>query len=627
MFDYEVSDTDSAIALAKTANDLARKIGDTLYLANINKYLGNFLAYQGDHYQSLKYTLEALKLFEIIENDIGISGAWNNIGENYYELDLYGEAFDFYNKSLNKSTEINDSLGRAVALYNVGKVLKAMGQYQKAKNTLEEAKELSEKIEDLEGIPYVLNDIGEIYIYEGDFDKALASLEEALDICLNNEESINFYILTPEILNKIAIVYRNKEIFEEALNYHNRAIKYYEQLSNEGGIAETLLEKGRTYEKYGQVNAAKSAYNNGLAMGQDSNNKGVLIKIYKELSEIFEKQNDHKQALDFYKKYKVMGDSLFNEKKSKQFAQLQIQYETQKKDVEIALLNEREAQQEAQLKNEEFLRNVLVVILAFTAVLLVTLYRSGERRKKINELLILHQKEIEAQSKELEKLLEMKDKFFSIVSHDLRSPINALVGILDMQDEGHLSQDELKHLTKSLRIRLNNTRKLLDNLLDWAMVQMNEIDIKEEDLELKRIVEENLTFFREVNDKEINFFNKVEGEVAFADRNMLDLVIRNLISNSIKFTDDKGEVEVYVESNDHELTVCIGDNGVGMTKEQTEKLFDTSVIYTTPGTSNEKGTGLGLKLCKEFVERMGGKIWVESEEGKGSTFKFTVKKA
>jgi len=628
MFDYEISNPDSAVALAKIAKELAEKTRDTAYLANINKSLGNFLAYQGDYRQSLKYTLEALKLFEITDNQVGISGSWNNIGENYYELDLYGEAFDYYNKALNKSTEINDSLGRAVALYNVGKVLKAMGQYQKAKKTLQEAKALSETIGDLEGIPYVLNDIGEILIYEQEFDKALSSLEEALEICIENEEAINFYVLTPEILNKIAIVYREKEVFEEALNYHNRANKYFEQLGNEGGVAETLLEKGKTYESYGQLGAATRSLNKGLAMGKDANNKGVQIKIYKELSEIYEKQNEYDQALDYYKNYKAMGDSLFSEKKSEQFAQLQVKYETQKKDVEIALLNEREQQRKDQLKNEEFLRNVLVVILAFTAVLLVTLYRSSERRKKINELLILHQKEIEAQSKELEKLLEMKDKFFSIVSHDLRSPINALVGILDMQDEGHLTQDELKQLTKSLRIRLNNTRKLLDNLLDWAMLQMNEIDIKEEELKLKAIVEENLTFFREVNDKDIKFFNKVEGEIARADRNMLDLIIRNLISNSIKFTGEQGAVEVFVEHNDKDnLTVCISDDGVGMSQEQTEMLFDKSVIYTTPGTSNEKGTGLGLKLCKEFVERMGGKIWVESEEDKGSTFKFTIKKA
>lgn len=625
--DYEISDPDSTVSLALYALNLAEKLKDTTYMAGINDYLGIMSTYQGDNYKALQYELEALKLYEAVGNDDGISNIWNNIGESYYELDLFNEAYDYYNKSLNKFRELNDSLGLAISTYNVGRVLKSLGQLEKAKKFINEAKELSEAIGDKEGIPYALNDLGEIYIKEGKLDEALTTLAEALDKCEELKDVLEIYILTPEILNKMAKVYRMKNNPNEALNYHNRALAYYQNLGNESGIGETYLGKGRTFIMSNRINEAKRFLNLSLSIANDENNMGLKTEAFEELSKLYEKQGNYREALEFYKKFKNIGDSLYSEKKSEQFAQLQVKYETQQKDVEIALLNEREEQRQSQLKNEEFLRNVLVVILAFTAVLLVTLYRSGARRKKINELLVVHQKEIEAQSKELESLLQMKDKFFSIVSHDLRSPINALVGILDMAEGGHLTQEELQQVTKSLRIRLKNTRKLLDNLLDWAMVQMNEIEIKQEPLELKLIVEENLTFFREVNDKNISFFNKINKEIVVADRNMLDLIIRNLVSNSIKFTEEKGYVEVYAETEGENYVVCIGDNGVGMSQDQVEKVFDNALIYTTPGTSNEKGTGLGLKLCKEFVDRMGGKIWVESEKGKGSVFKFTVKKA
>lgn len=627
IFDYEISDPDSAISLALYARKLAMKQQDTLYLAAISEYLGILSNYQGENYKALQYDLDALKYYQHLNNQRGVAGALNNIGESYYELDLYNEAYDYYNQALNKSKKINDSLGTAVALYNVGKVLKATGQLSQAEKMVSEAKELSEKIGDLGGIPYALSDLGEIYLMEGKLDLALETLQEALLKSEASKDVLEIYILTPEILNKIARIYRIKGEFEKALDYHERALEFYENLSNENGLAETYLGMGRTLIKQGDLQQAKSLLNKGLTMASDENNMRIKVDIYREMSRLYELQNDYQHSLEFYKKYKTLGDSLFSEKKSEQFAQLQIQYETQAKDMEIALLNEREQQQQTQLKNEEFLRNILVVILAFTAVLLITLYRSSARRKKMNELLIVHQKEIEAQSKELESLLKLKDKFFSIVSHDLRSPINALVGILDMLDEGHLTQEELLQVTKSLRIRLTNTRKLLDSLLDWAMVQMNEIEIKNEILALKPIVEENLTFFREVNDKHIQFFNKIEDEQVEGDKNMLDLIMRNLVSNSIKFTPEKGIVEVYVEEGKENWVVCVSDNGVGMSPDQVDKVFDNSLIYTTPGTSNEKGTGLGLKLCKEFVGRMGGEIWVESEEGKGSTFKFTVKKA
>ncbi|MEM6755381.1 MAG: HAMP domain-containing sensor histidine kinase, partial [Cyanobacteria bacterium P01_C01_bin.38] len=304
-----------------------------------------------------------------------------------------------------------------------------------------------------------------------------------------------------------------------------------------------------------------------------------------------------------------------------------MEFEIERKDVAIAELNAQQQLRQEQLKNQEFIRNVLVVILAFTGILLFTLYRNSVKRRKANEKLIAHQAEIEAKRKELESLLSMKDKFFSIVSHDLRSPINGLVGILDLLDEGHISQEELVKVTSSLKQRLDGTRKMLDNLLDWALVEMNEITLQWDEVNLMKSVDDNLSFFKEINEKGITFKNQIKkGLKVKADPNMLDLILRNLIANSIKFMDEKGEVIISSSTTNGKATVSVKDNGVGMGTDQISKIFDTNVLYTTKGTANEKGTGLGLKLCKEFVEKMGGTIWVESEEDKGSTFNFTLEK-
>jgi signal transduction histidine kinase len=304
-----------------------------------------------------------------------------------------------------------------------------------------------------------------------------------------------------------------------------------------------------------------------------------------------------------------------------------LKFETESKDSQIAALNQQQEQQERELNKQEFVRNILVVVMALSAILLVTIYRSGQRRRKINMLLLQHQEETEKRSEELERLNQVKDKFFSIISHDLRSPINALSGMLDLLDKGAVTAEELPLHIKELRVRFNHTRTLLNNLLDWTLLQMDKLNLQASKIELSRIVDENIQLLAPVQSKDIIIQNDIpKPTVAFADSNTINLVIRNLITNAVKFTNDGGRVLIKSEDKGNEWMVSVRDNGVGMKPEVLNMLFDKTAPYTTRGTANEKGTGLGLILCKEFVEKNGGRIWVESKEGDGSTFYFTLPK-
>jgi signal transduction histidine kinase len=243
-------------------------------------------------------------------------------------------------------------------------------------------------------------------------------------------------------------------------------------------------------------------------------------------------------------------------------------------------------------------------------------------------LLLQHQDEMEKRSEELERLNQVKDKFFSIISHDLRSPINALAGLLDLIDKGAIKPEEMHKHTKELKVRFNHTRTLLNNLLDWTLLQMDKLNLQAAKINLYRLVEENIQLLGSVQDKKISMINEVpENAIGFADSNTINLVIRNLITNAIKFTNDGGRVVIAAREQGREWIVSVSDNGVGMKAEIMSMLFDKTAPYTTRGTANEKGTGLGLILCKEFVEKNGGRIWVESAEDKGSTFYFTLPKA
>jgi signal transduction histidine kinase len=288
-----------------------------------------------------------------------------------------------------------------------------------------------------------------------------------------------------------------------------------------------------------------------------------------------------------------------------------------------------EEQRKAEINRKELIQNILVVATALSVILLFAVYRSGQRKIKINKLLLEHQEDIKRRSIELEQLNQVKDKFFSIISHDLRSPMNALSGILGLMDKGNnISQEEFSRLSKELKTQFNHTKTLINNLLDWALLQMDKLKIQQEKIDVHVLIDSNATLVTSMQVKEVKIINNVlSSTVAIGDTNMINLVMRNLMTNAIKFSEAGDIVEIGAKEEGNNYVISVKDNGVGINPEVQKLLFEKTSGYSTRGTANEKGTGLGLILCKEFVERNGGKIWFESEPGKGSTFYFTVKKA
>jgi signal transduction histidine kinase len=339
-------------------------------------------------------------------------------------------------------------------------------------------------------------------------------------------------------------------------------------------------------------------------------------------------KGDFKKSLAYFKRFKQLEDTLFSQDMQAKLLRDQVRFETESKDSQIKALSQQQTDTQGALKREEFVRNILVVVMALSGILLFSVYRSGQRRRQINALLLRHQKETEKRSEELERLNQVKDKFFSIISHDLRSPINALSGLLDLLDKGAVAPDELPRHIRELRTRFNHTRALLNNLLDWTLLQMDKLNLQKGKIDLKKLVDENVQLLADTPGKTIKLINEVApNTIGYADSNTINLVIRNLITNAIKFTNDRGEVRINAVPQGNEWVVSVKDNGVGMATEILRILFDKTSPYTTRGTANEKGTGLGLILCKEFVEKNGGRIWVESAEDYGSTFYFTLPKA
>ena len=235
---------------------------------------------------------------------------------------------------------------------------------------------------------------------------------------------------------------------------------------------------------------------------------------------------------------------------------------------------------------------------------------------------------IERQNQELKELYATKDKLFSIIAHDLRSPFNSILGYSELLIENAKSNhdDETVAFSEIINTSANNTLHLLDNLLNWARSQTGQISFKPEKINLSDLINEMIEILNPIakfKNISVKFLPLTEIEV-YADNNMLRTILRNLIHNAIKFTNLNGEIEINARQQKDIIHITVSDNGVGMDPETMEKLFKPDTSHATSGTAKEHGSGLGLLICKEFVEKHGGTIGVKSEPGVGSIFQFTL---
>jgi len=232
---------------------------------------------------------------------------------------------------------------------------------------------------------------------------------------------------------------------------------------------------------------------------------------------------------------------------------------------------------------------------------------------------------------DLKELNATKDKLFSIIAHDLRSPFTSILGFSELLIENVRTYDpeNSEEFITHINTTAEQTLTLLDNLLAWAKTQTGQIDFKPENLQVGSIIQEIIGLVNSAATiKNITLNNSVTDDIiAYGDLNMLGTVLRNLIQNAIKFTNSGGTVDIHADSQQNQIVLSITDNGVGMSNETQNNLFRIETTVITNGTENERGSGLGLILCKEFVEKHGGKIWVESEVGKGSKFEFFIPSA
>ncbi|MEP4595147.1 MAG: HAMP domain-containing sensor histidine kinase, partial [Cyclobacteriaceae bacterium] len=332
-------------------------------------------------------------------------------------------------------------------------------------------------------------------------------------------------------------------------------------------------------------------------------------------------EGDLAKAVNYQTQYIAFKDSIQDQETTQRIADLRTEFEVGQKQVEVDLLS-------VQKRNQQLVSIGLSGILLLSGIFLIIIFRNYREKNRINKLLEAQANVLNTQKTELEQLNTTKDKFFSIISHDLRGPVSSFFGISAMIKMYVASEqtEDLIELAGDIDESVDRLSSLLDNLLNWAMQQQGQIPFNPRDLDVSDVVANIKNTLQNMADgKQIELITNVTPDVkVYADRNTTETILRNLTSNALKFTPENGKVELSAVPRGNEVLMAVSDTGVGIPKDKMATLFTLEEKKSTFGTKGEKGLGVGLQLVEEFTKLNGGHFDVVSEEGVGTTFSFTL---
>lgn len=598
---------------AKTI-ELAQELNQKAYITEAYIRLGAY--YHGKSYYLLaeEYYLKAIAEFAKIDDKKSIAGIYMSLSTLYANIPDYAKALDANFKAVDIYTQINNLEGVAGCYVNIAETYIGLKQHSDAAHYLEKALKifLSHNGNEYGKVACYVN-LGQIYFEVNDeevkkmgitseekYDKALWYLQKAEQI---KSQNLSGYI------NQIrGNVYRKLNKKSLALQAYSKALQYFKQNNITKERATTSLSLANFYIDDAEYQKAAPLLSEALKIGEEYKLPGLQRDAFLALSVMNEKQGLYNNALKYHKEHIAFKEQVFNEEKEKEITrkQLQLDFSIKEKDYQT--------QQRFQQKLAIFL-SVFILVLAIAALLV---YKAQRKTTKLNQL-VLSQKE------ELENLGKVKDRIFSVVSHDMRIPVNSLISFINLLENGNVSEEKLKRYAANLKNSLGYTSIMMENLLNWAASQLEGYKPHIEHINIMDCVADIIDAQQvHATEKNITIKNNIPTDLKCqADYNMLNLVVRNLLSNAIKFTHASGFIELSAMEKTNEVQIAVKDNGVGLAEEEVERFNAVSqygVNKTTLGTNKEKGTGIGLSLCKTFVHLMNGKISLKSDLNKGCTF-------
>jgi len=587
-----------AVSMFERAGDVSKTNGNSGLSIRSNNWRAYIYSQMGETERAVEILFNTIRFSEETKINSFLSETYMMLGFTYRNFKDNRKAMDYFKKALDFAEEYRDSINLPALLNEIGNLYSMQDSIEKGLEYQMQALQIRTERGDLNGMGFSYNDIAGTYYYKNDLEKALVFYRKSLEI----QNSIN---------NRIASFYCHLNIA-----YLYGDLKRYPDQKIHLDSAKYLADIVRL--------------------------KPVFKEIFEAYVKYYAETGDYRNAFGNYQIAAAYNDSLKVNETERQIALINAMYNAEKAERE---LSERDAE------NQRLKFIIGMTSLGLISLLVVTLLiiRSSLLRRKISRMLqikndeiseinlklVKHAEEIEAQRDEIErqrdeyqKLNATKDKFFSIIAHDLKNPFAGLIGLTDLltMEEYQFTGEELKEVYSSLNETVKTTYSLLENLLLWSRAQTKSLVVEAKSFRLYDLCDEILLLYRNTADsRKIRLINLCDPDLyVYADSNMIQTVIRNLVNNAVKFTDEGGTISIKTELEGKYARVSVSDSGTGMTEDDLAKLFKPDVNVLSIGNGKNKGSGLGLILCKEFIELNGGRIWALSKPGEGSSFLFTV---
>ncbi|RLD36659.1 MAG: hypothetical protein DRI73_00260 [Bacteroidetes bacterium] len=578
--------------------------------------------------QSLEYGNEALNLAIERGDKKWIIDSYIKIGQIFLKAKIYDEAFNDFIIADKISNEIFDSSYIAKTSHFLGIAYYHLGDTTQSYHFLEKALQFNNPALNPHEAGDICKDLADYYLKIQRHNKAFRLYKISLDYYQQSDDFENQVF----VLCGIATIKANTGYYFDARIIYFRALKislkqnmqyYNSQIAIK--IAEILF----SYEN--STALAITHLNEALKIANKEGFLDLQTKIHDQLSIIYEDKKMFKTSLYYKTTYYSLKDSLQRINTQKYISFLEMKYDLDKYENEISLLSKKNEISQNELEKQKRIQKFTIIALFLFSILAVLSLIYYYHKKKMVEKLNGKKEALEKSNQLLIKsredlniLNDTKNKIFSVLAHDLINPFNALLGFASLLNEEsqHLNKKEIKQYGEIIYQTATNLLYLLENLLQWSKSQTGKIVVNKKNTELTKVLKSVLSIINILADKkQITINTSFQSNCfAFIDADLISSALRNLIQNAIKFTSEGNTINISTECTNDETRIIISDTGTGISEEDQGKLFHSNKHFTTPGTSNEQGTGLGLMITREFIKLNNGKLTLSSEIGKGSTF-------
>ncbi len=613
--------TEQTIEYGYQALELALRCDDKMGEATARKNIGVGYSNMYKIKESLRYYDEALQIYQAIDNKEGEANVLNNIGVNYLDRDEYDTGLQYYLQSMKIYEEINDTSGIAASFVNIGTIYNILGKNDKALDYYKKSLNLFQILNDSSGAALCLNNLGNVYSEEKDYHKALMFYHE----CLELNRKINDKFGIGDALLNIGYAYDDLKDHDQALTHYLESFKIEMELKDTYGLSITTNNIGDLFRRLQNYEEASKYLNQSLIYSLEIGAKDMLMENYDCLSKLRADQMDFENALQYYKQYTAMKDSIFNEKSSNKIADMQTKYDTDKKEQENELLRKEKEVQQATINKQRTLTFSIGIGLMLMIGFAVFVIRAYNGKKKANRVLNKQKAKIEKQAGELksanDKLIELdrfKEAMTGMIVHDLKNPLGAILNYSQARE--NISQNIIYQASLQM---LN----MVTNILDVQKFEDSKMNLEINDINLYQV---GVNAIKQINflshEKGITIDNNIANNLTVSvDNDIIERVFVNLLTNSIKYTPQNGRIvldSLAVEGD--RVKVSVSDNGEGINEDNLKKVFEKFQQVAPKQAGKVRSTGLGLTFCKMAIESHGGRIWIESRPHEGTTFWFTV---